>query len=124
MQRILTDHKVGTLNEKIQVMSTDPPGVGGAHHDYIVELSDGSGYTVRFHDGKSKDINAEEDTINGMSHEALLTIIADRLKCFQTGEFACSQNAEALSHVEAALAALHARTNDRIARSVHGTLEK
>jgi hypothetical protein len=49
-----------------------------------------------------------------------LAIDIDRLEAFQAGPFANVYNAEALVHCKAAMAALHRRTTDRIARNVEG----
>lgn len=57
---------------------------------------------------------------NGLTNEALLAIVEDRLEGFQQGRFACQLNAEALSHVRAALNLLRVRTEDRICRGVQG----
>lgn len=62
--------------------------------------------------------------INGLTNEALLAIVADRLEHFQRGEFSCNENGIALKYVECALDWLRGRTKDRIARGVEGKEEK
>jgi len=61
---------------------------------------------------------------NGVSNEALLAVIEDRLLGFQSGEYACQENALALRKLQEAMMWLHQRTRDRIARGVEGTNEK
>jgi hypothetical protein len=71
---------------------------------------------IEFQNGPIKEVG-----VNGLTHEVLLAILADRLRCFQAGAFANEFNAEALSHIEAAQAALQARTRERMSRNVEGT---
>ena len=127
--RILTDHKLNGLNDAIDVSVLDDPGVGGASHVYrldLVSAPNGPGITaasghleIRFQHGPVQDAG-----INGVSGEALLTVLIDRLRGFQTGQFACRENAVALTHLETALMWLQKRTRDRLARGVEGTLRK
>jgi len=53
--------------------------------------------------------------------EALLAIVADRLRGFQSGALACDDNQDALKAVENALYWLKQRTKARIERSAEGT---
>ncbi len=55
-----------------------------------------------------------------MQNEDLANIIIDRLAGFQSGDFACLENAEALVHFATGLAVLRKRTADREARNVEG----
>ena len=57
---------------------------------------------------------------NGVTLECLLTICKDRLEMFQSGEFACAENALALDNINGALNSLKARTRARLARGVEG----
>jgi hypothetical protein len=61
---------------------------------------------------------------NGLTQEALFAIIIDRLDGFQSGKFACRENAVALTHTESALLWLTKRTLDRLARNVEGTTQQ
>jgi len=45
----------------------------------------------------------------------------DRIEYYQNSRFACPENAEALEHLNKALAVLDARTKAREARKVEGT---
>jgi hypothetical protein len=57
---------------------------------------------------------------NGISNEVLLAIVIDRLECFQKGQFACRENALALTKLQEAVHWLHHRTRERLARGVEG----
>ena len=124
--RELTDHKVNPANDKLIVMVADEPGSGGAHHRYEItgftgaNPSDFNGQhamdTIIFQNGPINDSG-----INGLTHEVLLAIVADRLRCFQKGPFATKANACALTHIEEAMHWLQQRTLDRMRRGVEGT---
>lgn len=119
MIREINTHKVNPLNDKLAVEVLDEPGAGGACHRYAITLPDGTFYNVRFQNGP---IN--EAGVNGLTHEALLAILIDRLQCFQKGPYACRENALALTKLDEALLWLCKRTLDRIQRGVEGTSEK
>lgn len=113
--RTLTDHIVNPVNDKLTVTVTDQPGAGGANHEYHVTMPHGFFYVIKFQNGP---IN--EAGVNGLTHEALLAIIIDRLRSFQTGQFPCRENALALTHCEDALHWLQHRTRKRMERGVEG----
>lgn len=102
-----------------QIGVMDEPGSGGACHEYIVVPAQGFApepfATVFFQNGPVK-----ENGVNGCHQEDLLLIVADRLKSFQAGPFACEDNAEALGHIRAALECLGRRTKARQERGVEG----
>lgn len=122
--RQLTAHKVNGLNELLKVYTLDEPGPGGAHHEYSIaweaDVPPLGQYIddvfIHFQRGPVNEVG-----VNGVSIEALLAIVADRLNCFQAGEYACEENAIALEHVSMAMNVLHQRTLKRIARGVEGT---
>lgn len=123
--REITDHKVNGLNEAIKITVLDESGQGGANHIYEIDVvggapdSGGMKTRIEFQNGPIK-----EAGFNGISQEALLAIVADRLKSFQAGPFSTRENAIALTHVENAMLWLHKRTHDRIRRGVEGTNQK
>lgn len=122
--RELTSHKVAGLNDTLRIMVLDEPGAGGASHKYQIRVGVVGGYysdeqLIQFQNGP-----IAEAGINGISNEALLAIVEDRLKCFQTGDYECRENGFALAHVQEAMRLLHQRTNTRIARGVEGTSQK
>lgn len=151
--RKLTDHKVNGLNEALNIDVLDEPGAGGACHQYQISWGDvrrgprptidelekilatdshakismmpdgsvsvGNTTLIAFQNGPIK-----EAGVNGISQEALLAIVIDRLRSFQAGQYSCRENAVALTHCETALMWLQKRTRDRMARGVEGTSEK
>ena len=86
--RELTSHKVNGLNEALKIEVLDEPGAGGANHVYGITDSTFIGGSeppkvtcpIRFQNGP-----IAEAGVNGISGEALLAIVEDRLKCFQAG---------------------------------------
>ena len=92
------------------------PENGNASHRYEIFYGDGCSQHLSFQDGPINVVGA-----NGITNEALLAIVADRLDGFQSSKWACEENAVALDAVKAALAALESRTAKRAARGVEGT---
>lgn len=121
--RELTDHKTNELNDKLIIAVVDEPGAGGANHKYEISGFDpapgfdtSSGViAINFQNG-----TIPENGTNGVTQEVLLAIVIDRLRSFQDGPFANDYNQTALDHCNEALAALKARTTDRVARGVEG----
>jgi hypothetical protein len=123
--RELTSHKVNGLNEALKIAVLDGPGSGNANHLYEIgwgahdELSTTNPTVISFQNGP-----ITEAGVNGISMEALLAIVEDRLKGFQSGQYANRENALALTHVQDAMHWLHHRTRERVARGVEGTSVK
>lgn len=115
---ILQGHKVNPSNDLIEIEVVDAPGAGGACHEYDVVLPNGKSTRISFQNGP-----IAESGVNGLTHEVLLEILADRLRAFQKGPFACRENALALTKIEEAQHWLHFRTRTRMARGVEGTHE-
>lgn len=152
--RMITDHKVNGLNEAIAVGAQDDAGPGGANHDYLLVVDKRAGepngarnagdvisVRLQFQNGPIAEVG-----LNGISNEALLAVLIDRMRGFQyrrktepsgedgqyvratddfdfnsRGAYACRENACALTHLEEALMWLQKRTRDRMARGVEGT---
>ena len=121
--RTIEDHKVNPVNDRLDIIVMDEAGSGGAHHHYQAHVDP--------HEGNERGFKAEiyfqngpipENGVNGLTHEALLAVVADRLRCFQKGPFATKANACALTHIEEALHWLQQRTIERMRRGVEGTL--
>src|ERR1051325_276783 len=106
-------------------------GQGGANHRYEMTGMDATTnpsrsqnepdvsfcrQVVLFQNGPIKEFG-----VNGITQEALLAIVIDRLRSFQAGPFSCRENAIALTHCEEALMWLQRRTVARIKRGVEGT---
>jgi hypothetical protein len=113
--REITSHIVNPANDKLKITVRDEPGAGGANHEYEIRLPDGSGVRIAFQNGV---IN--EHGVNGVTHEALLAIVADRLEAFQRGPLNCGENRNALAHVYDAMTWLQNRTKARMALGVEG----
>jgi len=125
--RTIDDHKVNPANDTLTITVMDEPGAGGAHHHYDVSGFDGStnpsspepfinGQCILFQNGPIAEVG-----VNGLTHEVLLAIVADRLRSFQKGPYSCKANACALTHIEEAQHWLQQRTIERMRRGVEGT---
>lgn len=124
--RNLTDHIVSVDQaHQLEIEVLDEPGQGGACHEYAVSYgspaSDEIGWTIgiNFQNGPIKEYG-----VNGITQEVLLAIVIDRLRGFQSAQFACRENAIALTKIEEALMWLQRRTVSRIKRGVEGTNQK
>lgn len=132
MTRELTGHKVNPANDTLKVEVLDSPGSGGANHLYhITGFNSASNpsdpwtkrhgqpaehSTVLFQNGPINEVG-----VNGVTHEALLAILIDRMEGFQAGPYASPDNQEALDAMRTAQTALQRRTLARMARGVEGT---
>ena len=119
-QKLSTIQKNHNLNE---VWRNGEPGPGGAYHRYTVYHYPSEIDTrtdIFFQKGPRNDM----DSTGGVLDVDLLEIVRDRLKCFQAGEFACRENACALTHIEEALMWMNKRVEDRAERKVLGTYNK
>ena len=125
--RTLNGHKVDPATDDLDIVVMDGAGDGGASHRYLVvgfdwlpppdESSLGC-VDIRFQNGP-----IAEKGVNGLTQEILLEICADRLRGFQSGAFACRENAIALTKIEEAQMWLQKRTRARMGRGVEGTHE-
>jgi hypothetical protein len=128
--REIETHKVNGCNEALTVAAVDEPGSGGANHRYAV-IHDGTKAIaggppgapfycgLDFQNGPIAEVGT-----NGITHEALLAVVIDRLQGFQAGPFACRENALALTKLEEAMHWLNHRTRARVVRGVEGTHKK
>lgn len=132
--RQITSHIVNPANEKLEISVLDEPGHGGACHHYVIEGADleknpsveslvnfeGDQRTavILFQNGP---IGEDGNGVNGVTHEALLAILIDRLQGFQSGRYACVENQVALERIQQAQRALQERTKKRMERGVEGT---
>lgn len=134
--REIRDHIVSNdlPQSQLTIQVLDEPGAGGACHAYLIghfsadsnaSFRDYPFHTQRnwapvlFQNGPIKELG-----VNGVTQEALLAIVIDRLRSFQAGPFSCRENAIALTHAETALMWLQKRTTDRLRRGVEGTHQK
>jgi len=131
--RKITDHEHNPCNKALTIEVHDEPGQGGACHKYSLEWrkqNTGRGFrdpeTGAWHDAcillfQNGPVNEDGNGVNGITNEALLAVVLDRLRGFQTGEYACRENALAITKIEEAMHWLHSRTRQREARGVEGT---
>ena len=114
--REIHDHKVNPANDQLQITVHDEPGAGGACHEYSIQYPEGGYCKISFQNGPIAEVG-----VNGLTHEALIAIVIDRLRSFQAGPYACRENALALTKLEEAQHWLHHRTRARMVRGVEGT---
>ena len=121
--RELTNHKLNGLNDALTITVLDEPGQGNACHVYAISQATELGHReltrIEFQNGPIL-----EAGVNGISGEALLAIVIDRLRGFQDGQFACRENDFAMWKLEEALMWLQKRTRERLVRGVEGTNQK
>lgn len=129
--RTINDHVINPANDTLTITVQDEPGAGGANHLYMVTGFDTTSNpscpfverhgtpakhaTILFQNGPIGDVG-----VNGLTQEVLLAIVADRLRSFQAGPFACRENALALTKIEEAQHWLQQRTLTRMRRGVEG----
>lgn len=119
------ERKLSTIQKRENlntVYAIDETGCGGANHAYRITPNESEypSQDITFQNGPRK----SPDSIQGVLDTDLLEIVRDRLKGFQSGEFACRENACALTHIEEALMWMNRRVEDRIERRVLGTNNK
>lgn len=97
------------------------PASGNMSHDYTVSWP----YDDKNPTGGQCDIKFQhgpiaEHGVNGLTNEALIAIVIDRLNGAQEGNFRCRENALAITKLEEASLWLARSTLDRMARGVEG----
>ncbi|MBC8184929.1 hypothetical protein H8E88_27875 [candidate division KSB1 bacterium] len=110
--------KIGSQNFT-KVLVVDEPGQGGACHEYRIEtVKEPTAIVgqVSFQNGPVKEFG-----INGCHQEDLVAIVLDRLQSFQKSDYACRENALAITKLEEAMHWLNHRTAGRVSRGVEGT---
>lgn len=124
MRRLSTIQK----REKLNIVSAvGEAGNGGAYRNYYIqreEILDPVSLeskmetinALQFQDGA----RGTEGSVTGVLDQDLLEIVRDRMKGFQSGQFATQENEYALKHIEEALMWLNRRVEDRIERNVLG----
>ncbi|HIG30352.1 MAG TPA: hypothetical protein EYQ50_22145 [Verrucomicrobiales bacterium] len=105
------------VNQALIIQVMDDPGPGGAHHHYRVE---GPITTLKSQDLHFQWGHVDKDGVNGITNDALLAILEDRLASYQGGSFHCFDNESALHHIRTALFHLKQRTRKRMDRGVEG----
>lgn len=108
--------RIQRSNRLNRVYALDEPGPGGARHVYRVERDGVPLAEIHFQRGPRKDPNA----VPGVTEADFYDILNDRLTAFQSGDFKCQANVDALNHTVAAASALAERARDRAERGVLG----
>jgi len=116
LPRAINGHKVNPANDLIEISVLDEPGSGGACHEYELSIPSGRKTLISFQNGPINEVG-----VNGLTHEALIAILLDRMRSFQSGPYSCRENALALTKLEEAQHWLLHRTQARMARGVEGT---
>lgn len=120
--RLITDHWDGHgLAELLRVEADDmDPNGGGASHTYRVWLGDAKVTEILYQQGPRN----VEGSRPGILDSVLLAIVADRMRCFNSGPFSARENALVLTHVQEAIHWLKHRADERTRRGVLGKNEK
>lgn len=125
------------LNDKISIhKDAVDPEAGNASHCYALKM-DITGTATAIDAGCTG--KAEETvgllrfqhgprlgagSVAGLTNEAVLAVVLDRLKGFQSGPFACRENALAITKLEEALHWMNARARARARQGVLGKNEQ
>ena len=97
------------------------PNAGGASHKYAIQFGGPKDTCIiQFQHGA----RGVEGSTPGVFEDALLAILEDRMDGFQTGPFACVENANARAAISTARQALNDRVAKRMAANVLGVNEK
>lgn len=115
--------EIGT-QEHTKVVCLDEPSHGGACHKYQVVPAPKSTEIAVFATVSFQEGPVVEHGVNGCHNEDLIAIVIDRMQHFQKGDYACRENAIALTRLEEALMWLRKRTDERERRGVEGTSQK
>lgn len=116
--REITRHKIVENDRQPWLFAGENVAPGNAPQAYAIVIGDNEDEAV------ATRIDFISIDKPGVTNEALLAVVIDRLEGFQSGPFACDENQTALDHARDSLAALHSRTRERFARGVENKHEK
>jgi hypothetical protein len=124
--RWINDHKGPGCNDHIEIMAAGVRSRGNAqsHYEVVLMKSGEVAKVLAELDFMSLPVSETDGEPNGVTDEALLAVVVDRLRSFQGGEFRCRESAIAITKLEEALHWLDARSKDRKARAVEGTYQE
>jgi hypothetical protein len=117
--RQITGHEGSTLNNAIEILTSERDANGGSYK-YSLEWMDPHG-DYQSSQGITFQNGPLESGYNGITDEALIVVLIDRLEGFDTGPFRCRENFLAKTKLEEALHWLQHRTRLRQKRGVEGT---
>lgn len=116
-RRKLEDHKVNPVNDVIDIeVYLDPQDPHSNGFEYVISVPVKESVTLRFQRGPIREVG-----VNGITIEALLAIVVDKMRGFQSGRFACRETEIAMTKLEEAQMWLERRTRKRMAAGVEGT---
>lgn len=129
--RELFDHKNNKFNrECVEVKTVDLRASDNAHHKYIITVwkhpepgpnagvessTPVSTCEINFQNGGLREVGP-----NGITDQALLSIVLDRLRSFNEGPYRCRENSMQITKIEEALMWGRKRADDRAMRGVEG----
>lgn len=111
---------IGT-NFVTEVLAMDDKEFNANHHYVVKGVNGDERVFAEIHLQKGP---VRENGINGCHHEDLIEIAIDRLQSFQDSEWACRENAIAITKLEEALMWLDKRTQQRMSKGIEGTSQK
>ena len=122
--REVTFERTNVCLEHCKIEADDRDARSGASHEYMITVDRGNNAdalttVIQFQNGPLNEVG-----VNGLTNEALLAVVVDRLEGFQAGEFPSRETAIALTKIQEALHWLHHRTRERLSRGVEGTWKK
>lgn len=143
MTREINGHHINSFNREHLEVLADSRSNGGASHVYSLTLKTDRTGKIRIFsgdmavagDGTIKEevcvikfqmgsVQTHDVGFNGITDEALLAIVLDRLQGFQQGPVSCRENAIVITKLEECLMWLRKRAEDRERRGVEGTSQK
>ena len=105
----------------VSAVDAPDPDAGNACHHYVIQYGGpGDVCHIQFQHGA----RGTPGSSPGIFDDALLAIVQHRLEGFQSGSFACGENADALGAVKEAREALAVRVAARMKQNVLGVNEK
>lgn len=117
--RLLSDHEINDFNKTHILVHSVEPG-----HEYNIIVENGPNeLTKSFVTKLTFQHGPVADGANGITDEALLAIVLDRLRGFQGTAFRCRENSLVITKLEEALHWLQHRAQERERRGVEGTHE-
>jgi len=109
---LLTNKYTAVYHESPELMKYNAP-----HNFEVMSMTEERKLAeVHFQEGPIKECG-----VNGVCNEDLIAMVITRLEHFQKSEFACRDNAVAITKLEEALMWLRKRTMAREKRGVEGT---
>jgi hypothetical protein len=84
---------------------------------YTITIGGDVRFMLNFQEGSVTEVGA-----NGLTNEALIAVVIDRLECFQRGAYKCRENALAITKLEEAMHWLGHRSADRERCGVEGKM--